>query len=213
MLYEGAALVSDNSLPFLPTRDSAARHVFRFYADLLKAVMAVDRGARPANRPFTSNSTPATAHFAPGSDTPEAEFFRNSCKDHDTVLSSLQQADDLATKLLISQLLPFAEAVVAYHAAAAALPLPADRKKLIVEKATAGAKVVAMLIVRVALLAGLLPSQHVIDRRIVDMNVADQVEGDTLCSVMQRMASLTEWDGKTNELFALARGVGGVRGP
>ncbi|KAK1865003.1 hypothetical protein I4F81_007539 [Pyropia yezoensis] len=62
-----------------------------------------------------------------------------------------------------------------------------------------------MLIVHIALQAGLLPSQQVVDRRIVDMKVADQVEGDTLCSVMQRVASLTESDGKTKDFVALAR--------
>lgn len=102
---------------------------------------------------------------------------------------------------------------MAYHAAAAALLQPADCKRLIVEKATAGAKEAAMLIVHIALQAGLLPSQQVVDRRIVDMKVADQVEGDTLCSVMQRVASLTESDGKTKDFVALARSASGVGGP
>lgn len=109
--------------------------------------------------------------------------------------------------------LPFAKAAVAYHAAAAALLQPADCNSLIVEKATAVAKDAAMLIVHIALQADLLPSQQVVDRRMVDMTVADQVAGGTLCSVMQRVASLTESDGKMKDFVALARSASGVGGP
>lgn len=65
LLYEGAALVSEISSPYLLTQNSAVRHVVRSYADMSKAVMAADRGAKPPNRPFIPYSTPATARVPP----------------------------------------------------------------------------------------------------------------------------------------------------
>lgn len=212
MLYEGAALVSENASPFHPTRDAAARHVVRANADVSKAIIAAERGAVPAKRPSVSNFTPASAALVAADDTPKTQFYRHSCMDHDTV-HSLQEADDFAAKLLGCPQLPFVEAVAAHYSAAAALPLASVGKKLIVEKATASAKDVEVTVLRVALLAGLLRSRHVVDRGIVDREWADQVEGDTLCSVLQRVASSPETEHKTKDFVAMAQCVGGVGGP
>lgn len=65
LLYERAALVSDISSPYLLTQNSAVRHVVRSYADMSKAAMAADRGAKPPNRPFILYSSPATARVPP----------------------------------------------------------------------------------------------------------------------------------------------------
>lgn len=188
LLYAGGCLVGSAPSPFRPHPSPLGWWAMRAYGDLADAEPSVS--AKQSSRDHVSASAATgSSETSPFSDLP-TESYLHSAMELEAILSFLDQMFALVHTLMGDEVLSLGAAKLDAYEAACKLPTGASRPELLTQRAEQIAKGAAVMLLRASLVCGLLPSAHAVDRRVVGLKVADQLEGDCLEAAMGHLQAV-----------------------